>query len=654
MNIQEIDRILDDSLEYQNSGNVSVAEAGYLQVLSAHPNNSEALQMLGSLKIFLEDHVSGQKYLRKAISLDNKDPLSHLNLAVSLFKSNDFQDAYYHAEKAVDLAPGHAAMWKQLAFCSEMINNYTKMISAHEKVLTLDSSYHLSRIKLAIGHLKLGDLGHAQQALNTLSTLPNIPDNILLDAIEFSLSHKLWTTCITLCKSWLDKTENDQVRQKLSQAYLENGNIPEALKVFKPLLSNTNDEPERFEQYGRMCLISQNFNEAEENLLIACKLLPNSAEVAFGLARLFTFKGDIEKATKECKRAIKLNSGHVPAYIQLTTLLSGKVDDISLDKMENLLDNQELSEEQRATLAISIGDIYDKKQDVDKAFHYYKRGNESNYTVNLPMGEVYNSPMHSKLIQSLIDEITPLYNPNKMETKYQPIFIVGMPRSGTTLLESLLATNDDVHGCGELLAGSHVLQEYLLQRKNNHTYTIEKFINERGPHWRKVFEELFANEKGATTVVDKLPINFLSIGLLGQLFPHAKFVHIYRNPKDTALSIYRHAFPRAYDFSHRLEDIGDYMKHYQMMMDHWRANLDKDSFSEVSYESLTDNTAEVTQELFNNLGLEWNKDVMSFHKKKRNIATFSSVQVRQPINKQSVASHIRYEKFLTQFSKAYT
>jgi hypothetical protein len=226
-----------------------------------------------------------------------------------------------------------------------------------------------------------------------------------------------------------------------------------------------------------------------------------------------------------------------------------------------------------------------------------------------------------------------------------PIFVVGMPRSGTTLTEQIISSHPDVFGAGELF---DLLD--LLKNKSGEKAFPESLrgitpaqLRELG---RKYAGGLQARDRKARKITDKMPANFGNIGLIHLILPGAKIVHVSRHPLDTSISCFTRLFAHNQNQSYDLYEQGRYYRAYKRMMDHWRDVLPPGSFYDVRYETLVENTEEEARKLVDFCGLSWDDACLAFHKNERTVRTASLAQVRQPIYKSSLARWKKNEKYL--------
>jgi hypothetical protein len=228
-----------------------------------------------------------------------------------------------------------------------------------------------------------------------------------------------------------------------------------------------------------------------------------------------------------------------------------------------------------------------------------------------------------------------------------PIFILGMPRSGSTLIEQILASHPDVYGGGELEA---------LERAGMSLKGEYEFPECVGRFEMETFEELgkayLGFGPGASRFTDKLPGNFLMVGLIRLILPHAKIIHTTRDPLDTCLSCYSKLFKSGFlNFSYDLGELGRFYRRYHDLMSHWRTVIPSSVMLDVKYEDVVNNLQWETRKILEHCGLHWDPACLDFHKTQRLVHTASAVQVRQPLFKSSVGKWQRYEKWLGPLTK---
>ena len=228
-----------------------------------------------------------------------------------------------------------------------------------------------------------------------------------------------------------------------------------------------------------------------------------------------------------------------------------------------------------------------------------------------------------------------------------PIFVLGMPRSGTTLTEQIIASHQQVYGAGEL----HDILQLVNHPKEGAPEGYPLSLKGIIPADLKMLGEKYvaglqARKPEARHITDKMPANFNCLGMIHLMLPNAKIVHVKRNPVDTCLSCFTRLFNKSQYQSYDLTEIGRYYRNYSILMDHWRAVLPPGSFYEVQYEDLVADNENQARALIKYCGLEWDDACLESHKTERSIRTASVTQVRQPIYNTSVERWRKYEKHL--------
>lgn len=319
-------------------------------------------------------------------------------------------------------------------------------------------------------------------------------------------------------------------------------------------------------------------------------------------------------------------------------------DDPLLAAMVNRHQSSKPKTRRRMELAFALGKAMDDIGNHDAAFRYWKEGNDL---------QRIERPYQIEQETAHLDAIANAYQRETVsrstELDDSPIFIVGMPRCGSTLTERILASHPDVLGKGECGIFSAVALPAMVEGDGQLTLDdIASFSNSQLTRLGELYiNNLMADVSPKMRVVDKSLGNFALLGLIHAALPQAKIIHVKRNPLDQCLSIYRHSFEgNMFDYGNSLEDLGRYYLAYQRLMAHWHTLLPSETLYELQYEQLIENQEEETRKLINFCGLEWDDACLAFHRSKGQVKTASIAQVRQPIYKDSMAGWRRYERHL--------
>jgi hypothetical protein len=228
----------------------------------------------------------------------------------------------------------------------------------------------------------------------------------------------------------------------------------------------------------------------------------------------------------------------------------------------------------------------------------------------------------------------------------RPVFIVGMPRSGTSLVEQILSSHPQIYGAGELSDIKNIAISYIQATRSNNvkifSHTERAKLYELAGKYQKVIEQTCGN---AILVTDKMPSNFLWLGFIMQLFPKARIIHCKRDPRDTCLSIYFQQFTKSHDYANKLEDLAFYYRQYERLMHHWKYHLHVPML-DVYYKDLVLDIETKARQMVDYLGLQWDDRCLAYYESKRATATASWDQVRQPIYTKSLGRWRHYQKHL--------
>jgi|HubBroStandDraft_1064217.scaffolds.fasta_scaffold00009_17 tetratricopeptide (TPR) repeat protein len=373
----------------------------------------------------------------------------------------------------------------------------------------------------------------------------------------------------------------------------------------------------------------------------ALSLEPGYVEAQNNLGNTLKELGRFDEAAAALRKTIALDPKHTGALLDLTEVRKIGPEDPELAMMERLAaDKGALADNARAPLHFALAKIYADLDRHDDAFAQMLAGNALKRR-ELRYDEAATLDQFRRIEQIFTPEFL-RENAGSGDPSPAPIFIVGMPRSGTTLVEQILASHPRVFGAGELDEISKLAQALPYPQG-----ILSVGAAELGEFGRRYATGLRARGGDADRISDKMPANFLYIGLIRLILPNARIIHTRRNPVDTCLSCYSKLFtgPRQ-AFSYDLGELGRYWRHYDALMAHWRRILPADAMFEIRYADLVTDLETEARRLIDYCGLEWADACLAFHRTERPVLTASVAQVRQPIYQSAVGRWHVYERHL--------
>jgi tetratricopeptide (TPR) repeat protein len=380
--------------------------------------------------------------------------------------------------------------------------------------------------------------------------------------------------------------------------------------------------------------------EARSQFEKALKYQPRNADALTGLALISMTEGSFDQTSAMLSRALQVNPGMPRALALQAGLRKMTPSDNAWLKNAEEVAASEIAPLDESELRFAIAKYYDDVEDFKRAFENYKRAND----LLKSMAEPYDREAHKGFVDSMIRtytrEVVARVN-GGASNSMKPVFVVGMPRSGTSLAEQIIASHPSAKGAGELEFWADTVGEH------------EAFIKEGPPDesTRKKLAEAYlrvleAKSGDALRIVDKATINSNYLGVFHSVFPNARIIYMQRDPIDTCLSCYFQKFVLSLNFTMDLSDLADYYREHRRLMAHWRAVLPPGTLLDLPYEELVADQEGWTRKILDFLGLEWDERVLNFHQTKRDVATASFWQVRQKMFKNSVQRWRNYEKFI--------
>lgn len=633
-------------LVLQEQGKLEEAVESFRQALQLRPYFPEAYANLGlALRAQgkLEEAVEN---LQQAVQLRPRFPEAHANLGLVLQEQGRYEEAQRSFQQALQLKPDFAEVYNSLGNLCQAQGKYEEAVESYRQALQHkpDCAETYSNLGALYGRLGKFDqaVSHLQQALQLkpdfVEAFLNL-GNILQAKGKISEAVAIYHHALQL------KPDSAEVHNNLGTALQEQGNLDKAMTHFQQALCLKPDYAEALSNMGNVLRTRGRLDEALESYHQALQLKPDCVEALIGEVNVLERKAEFQQAYERLRPLIESGRDEVSVVTTFATLCRRfNRHTEALAMMERCLGKNNLSANERRVLLFALGKLCDELKEFDKAFHYY-------HQANALKPRHFDPDKHAAFIDALITTYSADFfarMPRPIHHSERPVFIVGMPRSGTSLVEQILASHPAVYGAGELRDIAQIVATLSASSGITHPYPscVETLTQDMLETLAgQYLQRLTLLSSDAARVTDKMPGNFLHLGLIALLFPQAHIIHCMRNPFDTCLSCYFQDFTAGHTYTYDLTHLGFYYRQYQKLMQHWRSVLDV-SFLEVQYEELISQPEEVSQRMVTFCGLEWDEGCLQFHKTKRLVHTASYDQVRRPLYRTSVHRYRHYESYL--------
>ena len=437
-----------------------------------------------------------------------------------------------------------------------------------------------------------------------------------------------------------------ETRINLGSCYRDLGKFREALSQFESALAFCQEKEIAHQLIADTLITLLKFDKAKQHHLKAIEINPSNFMNYFLLGSDYLWAGDKINASKNFRMTIELNPNYTQSYYGLSRTEIISVSDPLAINAKNLLKSEHLSKSEHIYLNFFMAKIYENISDSDLFFKYLSQGNllkKSITNFNIEESRIIYEKSQGIYKNSIFNlSKSPDYISSSTGKK-KLIFIVGMPRSGTSLLEQIISNHPLIFGAGEVNTLHKLFINLFSQKFNEHT------LFERLDHIGNRYMDHVSLMTDKEIITDKLPLNFLWLGYIKYIFPDAKIIHISRDPIATSFSIYKTLFSEGtLEFSYDQDDIISFYHLYQDIMKFWNGFIKNDILN-ICYEDLFNNPKDQTQLIFSYLNLKFDDSVLDIENNKRSVLTASDLQVRNPIYKGSSESWVPYKKYIEKF-----
>ncbi|WP_286763670.1 MULTISPECIES: tetratricopeptide repeat-containing sulfotransferase family protein [Rhodopirellula] len=644
--LNNISARLKESLQMHQRGNTVGAERGYRNILELDPDNVDANHLLGMLFHERGESAEAISHVERAVHLHPGSAALLNSLCVVLMGEKRFRSAEEAALLAIRIAPDHPEARRNLSKCRALLTELSGSFSSHDQsagcisqmqaqlaeIQRYPTRTHLLRTLFSLGE-QTGRLDIVVEAcVFVLKKNPSsVPGHLILGMLFSS----------RIPPEQMHQTGLDQrtALRRLAYHHLKQAFTlrpsPETLDAWGVALLNANRQRDAIAKFDSAIAIDKRFAKSFENR---------------GRAHLEL--GQIADAVADYKKAIAIDASLGLAQYDLAKIGQDRVGTLTdTASLLNILESQTLSTRKRSLLNYALGFRHEQDGESTKAFERFRIANQS---------KIRSSSDRSKTWRSEVEASKRVFSADRlgnMPAGYDhesPIFIVSMPRSGTTLIETVLSRHPSVAAGGEMFAISDLAHTLHRRLKTELVYpdcmsllqpefaeALGREYCEHAFHETKGFINI-ADRQGQLRITDKMPTNFWYVGLIASILPKAQFIHVDRNPMDVCLSCFKQNL--TWPFCD-LEAIVTYLEAYRSLMTHWKTHLPNMIWT-VRYEEFVASPEKETKQMLRFCDLPWDESCLNSSLKKTSVQTPSKWQVRQPIYQSSVGGWKRYENQL--------
>ena len=490
-----------------------------------------------------------------------------------------------------------------------------------------------------------------QETKKAIKKYPNI--SIFYNMMGLALS-KLgkFNDAILVLKKGLSINQNDlAIINNLANAYKNVFNYEEAEKLYKISITKKKDYFNAYVNYGNLKRDLNNFTEAIAQYKNALNYNKKIPDIYYSLSMAYQALGDFKEAEEYAKKTIEINNKYTKADLLISRSRKYNTNDDHLAKMKEKLLKENLNNSEKVDLYFALAKAHEDFGEIEKSFEYLREGNKlQRNNINFDLNFEKKSFDDLKNFFSKVD-----FNKYKniSNDSRNIIFILGMPRSGTTLTEQIVSAHSKVYGSGELPYLTKITNEKFYENKTLSENKINKIINNE-KQISQIAEEYYSYLKGyeisSKFLTDKAPLNFLWIGFIKIFFPNSKIIHCKRNAKDNCVSLYKNVFEGGINFCYTEDELGEYYKLYENLMVFWESKL-PGAFLNIEYEKLVTEPKNEIKKILEYCELSWEENCLNFSDNKTPIKTASVGQARNRIYSSSLNSFTKYEVFLKDLFK---
>ncbi len=631
---------------FQQQGKLSAAERAYKKAIKINSDFVEAHHDLGNVLLDRGRPKEAFNTFNKALKLRPHHPMLLTNLGNALQLQGEFEKAIDWFNKAITQDSSFAGAHNNLANACRDMGRYQQAVAAYKQAIQLTPGFADTYYNLGSLLIELDELDEAVINFNkAIDINPGHMEAFYGLGIALSDQGELVGAIASYSRAIKINPRHKEAYNGLGNALRDQGEIEKAIASYRQAIEI---DPDHKEAYNGLGNALSDYGELEEAIAAyrqAIEIDPVHKDAHMGLGNALSDYGEIDQAFVSYRKAIEINPEPAEVYRSLSKNKKFVDYDDDIRSMESLYASEGLSDEQRLHLAFGLGKAYEDLGEYEKSIEFiFEATRLKRASVDYSISEA----------EDLFANIKAIFSPGFFSARKgmgcpdaTPIFILGMPRSGTSLVEQILASHPDVFGAGELTDLSSLTRR--LGTAGSSGEILARIVDLDSAALDNLGKKYIAgirkHSQDAKYITDKMPHNFQYIGLIKAILPNARIIHCTRDPMDNCLSLFKNYFSKQHKYSYDLTELGQYYNLYVDLIEYWRKTL-PDFIYDLSYERLVADQEIQIRNLLDYCQLPWDDACLEFHKTRRKVRTASNAQVRRPIYNDSVKLWKRYEKQL--------
>ena len=631
------------ALEFLTAGDAVMAEKICRRTIKEVSNSDPNIQVLLCVALIRQGRSgSAVKRLKHILRSFPDFPPAVEELGNALLAQNKPDQAIDAFQQALKINPENAAVMIKLGKIYSKLGRKDEANEMYQSALALEPTKE--RVATAAQAFARGQTEEAEKICRqVLREHPNEVDAMRLLA---SIANKLEQRddAIVLLERAVElKPKFAGAWADLAETYTESEKFGEALDAVQRVIKLQPNMPFGHMIRGSILGKKDDHEGAINAFKEALEIEPDHIGSNMGLGNTLKTIGRYDEAVKSYKKCIEAQPLFSEAYWSLANLKTYSFDDDEIKNMEKHVQSQDLTPASKAFFHIAIANAKEKQMKYGEAWYHFHTGNELRRT-----SEIYDSVTtqvtHDALIETFDEEFVNSTKGSGCQSD-APIFILGLPRSGSTLIEQILASHSQVEGTRELPDISLLGRRLTKSKPPGIKYpdAVKHMTDEEKTEYGESYLETSKRYRtDKPRFIDKMPNNFAHIGFIKTILPNAKIINAKRHPLDSCVSSFKQLFYKGQSWSYDLFEIGEYYLEYQRMMDHWHS-LYPGEIYDIQYENIVNNQEDESRALIQYCGLDWEDSCLRFYENKRSVNTASSEQVRQPIYKGAMYAWKNYE-----------